>query len=84
MIEGKGAGRVIVRVANHRHRLPDAMSCLKVRLTNMDGTNAAVGAYFVRFGWEWFPQAEIVEAGVSKIPLQRLSEMVFRCKKECS
>ena len=69
MIESKGADRVVVRVASHRHRLPDAMSWLKVRLTNMDGTDAAVGAYYVRVGPECFSQEAIVEAGVSEIPL---------------
>ena len=65
MIEGKEADRVIVRVASHRHRLPDAMSWLKVRLTKMDGTDAAKGSYYVRVGPEWFPQEAMIEAGGS-------------------
>ena len=40
----------------------------------MDGTDAAKGSYYVRFGPEWFPQEAIVEAVVSEIPLQRLNE----------
>ena len=83
MIEGKGADRVVVRVASHKHRFPDAMSWLKVRLTKMDGTDAAEESYYVRFGPEWFPQEAVVEAGVSEIPLQRLNEDGFWCKKEC-
>ena len=80
MIEGKGTDRVIVRVASHRHRLQDTMSCLKVRLTKMDGTDAAKGSYYVRFGPERFPQEAILailESGVSEIPLQRLNEDGF-------
>lgn len=43
MLGGKGADRVVVRVASHRRRLPDAMSWLKERLTSIDGTDAAEG-----------------------------------------
>ena len=81
MIEGKGTDRVLVCVASHRHRLPDAMSSLKVRLTKKDGTDAAKGSYYVRFGPEWFPQEAIVEAGVSEIPLPRLNEDSFLVQK---
>ena len=56
MIENNGKGRVIVRVASEKHKLPNDMSWLQVSLTNADGTKAEKGAYYIRFGPEWFPQ----------------------------
>lgn len=44
IIEGKGNGRVVVRVASHWHKLPNAMSWLQVGFTNADGTDAEKGA----------------------------------------
>ena len=73
MIEGKRKGRVVVRVASHNHCLPNAMSWVQVHLTNTDGTDAAEGAYCIRFGPNWFPQEAIVDAGISENPLQRLN-----------
>ena len=72
MMERKGKGRVIVRVASHNHKLPNAMSWLLVSLTNVDGTEAEKGTYYIRFGSEWFPQEAIVEAGLSEIPIRRV------------
>ena len=49
-------------------------NCIRqVHLTNLDGTDAAEGLYYIRFGSDWFPQEAIVEAGISEIPLQRLN-----------
>ena len=73
MIEGKRKNRVVVRVASHSHCLPNVMSWKEVHLTNTDGTDAAEGLYYVRFGSDWFPPEVIVEAGISEIPLQRLN-----------
>ena len=72
MMESKGKGRVIVRVANHNHKLPNIVSWLLVSLTNADGTEAERGAYCIWFGLEWSPQEAIVEAGISEIPIRRL------------
>ena len=69
MIEKQGKDKVVPRVASHRHRLPNAMSWLKVCLTNSDDTNAEEGSYYIRFGPEWFPQEAIVESGFSEIPI---------------
>ena len=52
MTECKRQGRAVVRVASHRHRLPNVMSWLPVRLTNTDGTDAAEGAYFSIYDWD--------------------------------
>ena len=53
--------------------MPNAISWVQVHLTNLDGTDAAEGLYYIRFGSDWFPQEAIVEAGISEIPLQRLN-----------
>ena len=74
MVEREGKGRVIVCVASHNHKLPNAMSWLLVRFTNADGTEAEKGAYYIRFGPGWFPQEAIVEAGISEIPIRRVKE----------
>ena len=66
--------QVVVRIANHKYRLPEAMSWVKICLTNIDGTPATQGQYYIRFGPNWFPQEAIVEAGISEIPLQQLTE----------
>ena len=53
--------------------MPNAISWVQVHLTNLDGTDAAEGLYYIRFGPDWFPQEAMVEAGISEIPLQRLN-----------
>ena len=74
MVEREGKGRVIVCVASHNHKLPNAMSWLLVSLTNADGTEAEKGAYYIRFGPEWFPQEAIVDSGISEIPIRRIKD----------
>ena len=65
----------MVRAARHNQSLPNAISWVQVHLTNIDGTDAAEGLYYIRFGFgsDWLPQEAIVEAGISEIPLQRLN-----------
>ena len=46
-------------------------------LLQTNGTAAPAGSYYIRSGEEWFPQAAIVVAGVSEIPLTRLIADVF-------
>ena len=53
--------------------MPNAISWVQVHLTSIDGTDAAEGLYYIRFGPGWFPQEAIVEAGISEISLQRLN-----------
>ena len=67
MIEGKRKNRAVVRVARHNHRFPNAMSWVQVHLTTTDGSDAAEGLYYIRFGSDWFPQEAIVEASISEI-----------------
>ena len=69
----KKKNRVVVRATSHNQSLPNAISWVQVHLTNIDGTDAAEGLYYIRFGPDWFPQEAIVEAGISEIPLQRLN-----------
>ena len=65
--------RVVVRAASHNQSLPNAISWVQVHLTNIDGTDAAEGLYYIRFGSDWFPLEAILDAGISEIPLQRLN-----------
>ena len=69
----KKKNRVVVRGTSHNQSLPNAISWVQVYLTNIDGTDAAEGLYYIRFGPDWFPQEAIVEVGISEIPLQRLN-----------
>ena len=80
-MERKRKGRVIVRVASPNHKLPNAMSWLLVRLTNGDGTEAERGAYYIRFGPEWFLQEAIVEEGISENPIRRVKGDGFLAQK---
>ena len=73
MIERERKNRAVVRAASHNQSLPNAISWAQVHHTNIDGTDAAEGLYYIRFGSDWFPQEAIVEAGISEIPLQRLN-----------
>ena len=73
MIKGKRKNRVVVRAATHNQSLPNAISWVQVHLTHFDGTHAAEGLYYIRFGPGWFPQEAIVGAGISEIPLQRFN-----------
>ena len=52
MIEGKRKNRVVVRAASHDQSLPNAISWVQVHLTNIDGTDAAEGLYYIRFGYD--------------------------------
>ena len=58
MIESKGKGRVAVRVASHSYCPPNkmlpGMYWVGVCLSNADGSSAIEGAYYARFGSEWF------------------------------
>ena len=47
MIEGKRKNRVVVRAASHNQSLPNAISWVQVNLTNIDGTDAAEGLYYI-------------------------------------
>ena len=76
-IDEKNGSRVVVRVASSKHRLPNAMSWVRVASTKPDGTAAPAGSYYIRFGEGWFPQEDIVEAGVSETPLKRLNAESF-------
>ena len=57
------------------------MSWLLVSLTSADGTEAERGAYYIRFGPEWFQQDVIVEAGISEIPIRRAKDDEFPVQK---
>ena len=39
------------------------------------------GAYYIRFGSEWFPQEAMVEAGTSEIPIKHLHTDSFRVQR---
>ena len=69
LIECKGNGRVVVRVASLSYRLPNGMSSLNISVISAVGSPAIRGQYYTRFGPYWFPQEAVVEAGVSEIPL---------------
>ena len=73
MIEGKRNNRALVRAASRDQSLPNSISWVQVHLTNVDGTDAAEGLYYIRFGSDWFPQKAIAETGISEIPLQILN-----------
>ena len=73
MIESKRKKRRLVRDASHNQSFPNGISLVQVHLTSIDGTDAAEGLYYIRFGSDWFPQEAIVETGISQISLQRLN-----------
>ena len=58
--------------------LPAALSWVMVHLTNINGTAADDGLYYVRFVGGWSPMEFVVEAGVTSIPLQRTNDDAFR------
>ena len=42
-----------------------------VELRNVDSTAAETGSFYVRFNPGWSPREAIVDAGMSRIPLQK-------------
>ena len=70
----------MVKSVGKRRWLPNAMSWVKVRLTNEDGTEAQKGTYRVEFGDKWYPQEALVDAGESEIPLRRVGDGAYQLK----
>ena len=60
-----------------RYHMPNAMSLVRVSITNTDGTAAAEGSKNIRFDKGWSPREAVVEAGTSDIPLRRADDQVF-------
>jgi len=61
---------VVVKSNGSRRWLPNAMSWVEVKLTNLDGSDAAVCAIREK----WFPQEALVENGTTEIPLRRVGD----------
>ena len=54
MIEGKRKNCVVVRAASHNQSLPNGISWVQVRLTNIDGTDAAEGVPARSHSRRWY------------------------------
>ena len=68
---------VVARFTGNPCRLPNAMSWVKIEITNTDGTQASDGMYYIRFHKGWLPWKAVVEAGASEIPLRHTGDQSY-------
>ena len=74
LVEPSSSMAVVAGFAGKRSRIPNAMSWVKIDITNTDGTKAADGMYYIRFNKGWLPREAIVEAGTSEIPFSHTGD----------
>ena len=74
LVEPSSSTAVVARFAGKRGRIPNAVSWVKIDITNTDGTKAADGMYYIRFNKGWLPREAVVEAGTSEIPFSHTGD----------